>query len=207
MRGEIPRCPIVILPGVGGCRRCEMVGRHGPGWNGPPLSSRRSLSLVPPSAKCEHLHEDFVNDAPDIGCVNTISAVPLSFSSAVTSRGFRSPAPGFGRALRRLVPLSGPGRPRRSNPPPEDRRTGATANPRSEEASICSRRSISEPGRAGFKANRTRNPWRAGQRDRPYLLTSWNQRRNRCKETAATTVPHSPGMRRCGTISIGSWTC
>ena len=83
---KFPHCPIVVLPGVGGCRRCETVGRHGPGWNGPPLSSRRSLSHVPPSAKCEHLHEDFVNDAPDIGWVNTISAISLSFSSAVTPR-------------------------------------------------------------------------------------------------------------------------
>ena len=84
MREKIPSCAIVVLPSVGGCRRCETVGRHGPGWNGPLRSSRRSLSLVPPSAKCEPLHEEFVNDAPDIGWVNTISAISLSFSSAVT---------------------------------------------------------------------------------------------------------------------------
>ena len=39
-------------------------------------------SFVSPSAKCEYLHEDFVNDAPDIGWVNTRSAISLSFSSA-----------------------------------------------------------------------------------------------------------------------------
>ena len=38
----------------------------------------------PTKAKCEHLHEVFVNDAPDIGWVNTISAISISFSSAVT---------------------------------------------------------------------------------------------------------------------------
>ena len=32
------------------------------GWNGPPVLSRRSPSLVPPSTKYEHVHEDFVND-------------------------------------------------------------------------------------------------------------------------------------------------
>ena len=66
--------------------------QRSPGWNVPPLSSRSSLSLVPPSAKCEHLHEDFVNDVPDSGWVNTISAISISFSSAVA--GFT----GTGRA-------------------------------------------------------------------------------------------------------------
>ena len=56
-----------------------------PVWNGPPLSSRRSLSLVPPSTKSvEHLHEDFVNDAPAIGWVNSTPAISLIFSSAIT---------------------------------------------------------------------------------------------------------------------------
>ena len=44
-----------------------------------------SLSLVPPSAKSvEHLHEDFVNDAPAIGWVNSTPAISLIFSSATT---------------------------------------------------------------------------------------------------------------------------
>ena len=50
-----------------------------------PLSSRRSLSLVPPSAKCvEHLHEVFVNDALVPRWVNSIAAISLIFTSALT---------------------------------------------------------------------------------------------------------------------------
>ena len=64
--------------------RCP-VPRRSPVWNGPLPSSRRSLSLVPPSTKSvEHLHEDFVNDAPAIGWVNSTPAISLIFSSAIT---------------------------------------------------------------------------------------------------------------------------
>ena len=146
--GKFPRCPIVVLPGVGGCRRCETVGRHGPGWNGPPLSSRRSLSHVPPSAKCEHLHEDFVNDAPDIGWVNTISAISLSFSSAVTPRASdrRRPDPSGPAA----VPFPCPALAAHagSNPPPGGRTTAVITEPTSKEASSCSRRPIPGAGPA-----------------------------------------------------------
>ena len=66
------------------CERCPVPRRY-PVWNGPLPSSRRSLSLVPPSAESvEHLHEDFVNDAPAIGWVNSTPAISLIFSSAIT---------------------------------------------------------------------------------------------------------------------------
>ena len=65
-----------------------------PVWNGPLPSSRRPLSLVPPSTKSvEHLNEDFVNDGPHIGWVNTSSAISLSFSSAITSEATERRAP------------------------------------------------------------------------------------------------------------------
>ena len=66
--------------------RCP-VPRRSPVWNGPLPSSRRSLSLVPPSAKSvEHLREDFVNDARAIGWVNSTPAISLILSSAITQR-------------------------------------------------------------------------------------------------------------------------
>ena len=59
--------------------------RRYPAWNGPPISSRRSLSLVPPSAKpVGFLHEDFGNDAIAFRWVYTISAFSLISSWAVT---------------------------------------------------------------------------------------------------------------------------
>ena len=59
--------------------------RRYPAWNGPPISSRRSLSLVPPSAKpVWFLHEDFGNDAIAFRWVYTISAFSLISSWAVT---------------------------------------------------------------------------------------------------------------------------
>ena len=64
--------------------RCPSPRRY-PGWNGLHLSSRRSLSLVPPSAKSRrHLHEIFVNDACTVRWVNSTPAFSLIFSSAVT---------------------------------------------------------------------------------------------------------------------------
>ena len=66
--------------------------RQPAGWTGPPLSSRRPISLVPPSIKCEQLHEDFVNDALSFRWVNSIPAFLLSCPSAVT--GERGPGTG-----------------------------------------------------------------------------------------------------------------
>ena len=64
--------------------RCPGL-RQSPGWSGPLLSSRRSLSLVPPSTKFRrHLHEFFVNDALPARWVNSASAISLIFTSAVT---------------------------------------------------------------------------------------------------------------------------
>ena len=77
--------------------RCPVPRRY-PVLSGPLPSSRRSLSLVPPSANSvEHLHEDFVNDAPAIGWVNSTPAISLIFSSAITegppsAGNHRSPA-------------------------------------------------------------------------------------------------------------------
>ena len=52
----------------------------------------RSLSLVPPSTKSvEHLQEDFVNDAPAIGWVNSTPAISLIFSSAITPAAVARP--------------------------------------------------------------------------------------------------------------------
>ena len=75
-----------VISGISGpCSGRRPIPRRPPVWSGPLPSSRRSLSLVPPSAKsAEHLHEDFVNDAPTIGWVNATPAISLIFSSAVT---------------------------------------------------------------------------------------------------------------------------
>ena len=55
-----------------------------PGGMASPLSFRRSLSLVPPLARCvQHLHEIFVNDACAIRWVNSFPAFSLIFASAV----------------------------------------------------------------------------------------------------------------------------
>ena len=73
------------------CGRCSGP-RRSPGWNGPPPSSRRSLSLVPPSAMCvEHLHEVFVNDALAVRWVNTMPAISLIFTLALPPRGRTAP--------------------------------------------------------------------------------------------------------------------
>ena len=59
--------------------------RRSPGWNGPLLSFRIFLSLVPPLAKSVgHLHESFVNNAPVLRWVNSTPAFSLIFSSAIT---------------------------------------------------------------------------------------------------------------------------
>ena len=72
--------------------RCP-VPRRSPGRNGPPLSSRRSLSLIPPSAIClKHLRTVSADDATILRWVNSTSAVLLIFTSAVTT----PPIGGFG---------------------------------------------------------------------------------------------------------------
>ena len=70
--------------------RCAVPRRY-PVWCDPPLSFRRSLSLVPPSARSVgHLHEDFVNDASAIRWANSTPAISLIFSSAITGSADRS---------------------------------------------------------------------------------------------------------------------
>ena len=71
-------CPLWPRLGPDGFRRVQIPAHRvlgdAPGlqqclgWSGPFLSSRRSLSLVPPSTKFRrHLHEIFVNNALAIG--------------------------------------------------------------------------------------------------------------------------------------------
>ena len=65
--------------------RCP-VPRRSAGRNGPPLSSRRSLSLLPPSAIClKHLRTVSADDAIILWWVNSTSAISLIFTSAVTT--------------------------------------------------------------------------------------------------------------------------
>ena len=93
------------------------VPRRYPVWCDPPLPFRRSLSLLPPSAKSVgHLHEDFVNDASTVRCANSTPAISLIFSSAITGSADRSstvsplPCPS-------LVPAASTQRPARKGNP------------------------------------------------------------------------------------------
>ena len=89
-------CPLWPRLGPDGFRRVQIPAhrvpgdapglQQCPGWSGPLLSSRRSLSLVPPSTKFRrHLHEIFVNNALAVRWVNSASAISLIFTSTVTS--------------------------------------------------------------------------------------------------------------------------
>ena len=82
--------PAISSTGEPCSARCPDPQRYH-GSTSPLLSFRRSLSLVPPSAKSRrHLHEILANDARNVRWVNSISAFSLIFASAVTGPNRRT---------------------------------------------------------------------------------------------------------------------
>ncbi len=76
--GDLRACPCEGRGTVEPCSgQCPSPPRS-PGWNGPRLSFRRSLSFVPPSAMCcRHLHESSVNNVLSFRWVKSTPAIWL----------------------------------------------------------------------------------------------------------------------------------
>ena len=77
------------------CRGTRPAHGQFPGLNGPPFSSRRFLSLPPPSAMClTHLRRVPADDATTTGWVSSILLLPPIFNSRLTCLFRRRPPPG-----------------------------------------------------------------------------------------------------------------